>query len=214
MRNAQPTRRHILALSVSGIVSGLALPSGISGAAAAPMRYDFRDRSLNGWIKTTGNWAIEDLQKDPTNSPALVQRATNNDYNVIVAPAGSFSDFEASVRFKPISGREDASGGIVFRFAEGRYYLVRANALEDNFTLYYYDRRRHELASERVATPALGQWHTIRVSALGDRLQAWLNDKLLLNDRDKRFAVGKLGLWTKADSVTAFKDFVITPKGA
>jgi hypothetical protein len=128
---------------------------------------------------------------------------------VIVAPAGPHGDVDATVRFKPMSGREDASGGIVFRFHEGRYYVVRANALEDNVRLYYYDRSRHQLATARVPPPALGQWHTIRVVAVGDRIQAYLNDALLIDHRDGRFRAGRVGLWTKADSVTAFDDLTV-----
>jgi hypothetical protein len=120
----------------------------------------------------------------------LVQRAVKNTYNVIVAPGGPYSDVDVSVRFKPISGKEDASGGIVFRFSEGRYYVVRANALEDNFRLYYYDRVRNQLATARVKPPALGQWHTLRVVAVADLIQAYLDGQLLLNHRDSRFRSG------------------------
>jgi hypothetical protein len=113
------------------------------------------------------------------------------------------------MKFKPISGREDASGGIVFRFNDGKYYVVRANALEDNFRLYYYDRGRRQLASASVKRPALGQWHTVRVVAVGDRMQAWLNGTRHLDHRDARFKTGRVGLWTKADSITAFDDLTI-----
>jgi hypothetical protein len=213
MAHRNLTRRDALVLSASVLFSSLSWAKE-SMAAQPDQRYDFRNRSLDGWSAVSGQWAIEDLRDDPQNSPALVQRATNNDYNVIVAPAGPFSDFEASVRFKPISGREDASGGITFRFAEGRYYVVRGNALEDNFRSYIYDKSRSQLASARVAKPALGRWHTIRVSAVGDRIQAWLNDSPVLDHRDKKLSAGKVGLWTKADSVTAFKDLIVTPKGS
>jgi hypothetical protein len=139
----------------------------------------------------------------------LVQRAVENAFNVIIAPSGPYTDVDVSVRFKPISGREDASGGIVFRFSEGRYYVVRANALEGNFRLYYYDRGRHQLSSVRVQPPALGQWHTMRVVAIDDHIQAYLNGKLLLEHRDSRFRSGQVGLWTKADSITAFDDLEV-----
>ena len=113
------------------------------------------------------------------------------------------------MKFKPISGREDASGGIVFRFSDSKYYVVRANALEDNFRLYYYDRGRRQLASARVKAPALGQWHTLRVVAVGDHIQAWLDGTSYLDHRDARFRSGRVGLWTKADSITAFDDLVV-----
>ncbi len=177
---------------------------------AAPVeRFNFTQRGIEGWKTVEGRWAVEEMAGAPSGKRVLVQRAAENAFNVIVAPGGPYSDVDVSVRFKPISGREDASGGIVFRLTEGRYYVVRANALEDNFRLYYYDRWRHQLASARVQPPALGQWHTIRVVALGDQIQAYLNGKLLLDHRDTRFRSGQVGLWTKADSVTAFDDLVI-----
>src|SRR4029453_113656 len=120
------------------------------------------------------------------------------------------------MKFNPLSGREDASGGIVFRFADGKYYVVRANGLEDNFRLYYYDRGRHKIATSSVKAPALKQWHTMRLVAVGDRMQAWLDGQLHLDHRDARFKSGRVGLWTKADSVTAFDDLTlrgVTPAG-
>jgi hypothetical protein len=172
-------------------------------------RYDFEQGTLDGWKTVDGRWAIEGMAEAPSGKHVLVQRALENAFNVIVAPGGPYTDVDVSVRFKPISGREDASGGIVFRFSEGRYYVVRANALEDNFTLYYYDRRRHELASARVQPPAVGRWHTLRVVAIGDHIQGYLNGKLLLDHRDARFRSGQVGLWTKADSITAFDEFAV-----
>ena len=144
----------------------------------------------------------------PSGKRVLVQRAVENPFNVIVAPSALYTDVDVSVRFKPMAGREDASGGIVFRFAEGHYYVVRANALENNFRLYSYDRGRHQLATASVQPPALGQWHTIRVVAVGDHIQAYLNGVLLLDHRDARYRSGQVGLWTKADSITAFDDLV------
>jgi hypothetical protein len=152
----------------------------------------------------------------PEGKRVLVQRATGSAFNVIVAPPGPYTDVDVSTRFYPISGREDASGGIVFRYADGTYYVVRANALEDNFRLYAYERGRRQLASATVKKPALAQWHAIRVVAVGDRMQAWLNGVLLLDHRDARLRSGRVGLWTKADSVTAFDGLTIrgvTAKG-
>jgi hypothetical protein len=145
----------------------------------------------------------------PSGKRVLVQRAIKNEFDVIVAPAGPYTDVDVSMRFKPMSGREDASGGIVFRFTDGKYYVVRANALEDNLRLYYYDRGRRQLASTRVKAPALGQWHTLRVVAVGDHIQAWLDGTLYVDHRDARFRSGRVGLWTKADSITAFDDLVV-----
>jgi hypothetical protein len=107
--------------------------------------------------------------------------------------------------------RSDASGGIVFRFSKGRYYVIRANALEDNLNFYYYDRGRHNIVGVRVKAPTLGQWHRLRIVADGDRTRGWLNERPLIDKRDTRFASGRVGLWTKADSVTAFDDLLVRP---
>jgi hypothetical protein len=181
-------------------------------AQASVVGFDFT-KPLDGWTTVSGKWALEDVAGASQSGRALVQRATDNDFNVIVAPGGPYGGVEVSVRFKPMSGREDASGGIVFRFAEGRYYVIRANALESNFNFYYYDRGRREIAGAGVKAPALGQWHKLRIAAAGDHIQGWLNDQMLIDRRDSRFASGRIGLWTKADSITAFDDLTVAPLG-
>src|SRR2546425_636170 len=139
-------------------------------------KFDVETQGIEGWTTVDGQWIVEAMVGAPSGKKVLVQRATKNEFNVIVAPPGPFTDVDASMKFKPISGREDASGGIVFRFTDRAYYVIRANALEDNFRLYYYDRGRYQLASASVKAPALGQWHTVRVVALGDHFQGWLNE--------------------------------------
>src|SRR5947208_3703437 len=138
--------------------------------------FDFEQRGIEGWKTVDSKWTVEEIPGAPSRKKVLVQRAVENQFNVIVAPGGPYTDVDVSVRFKPMSGREDASGGIVFRFAEGRYYLVRANALKDNLTLYYYDQGRQEITSQQIAAPPLGRWHKLRVTAEGERIHGWLND--------------------------------------
>ena len=176
---------------------------------ASVQRFDFVQKGIEGWKTVEGKWTVEEIPGAPSGKKVLVQRAAENQYNVIVAPGGPYTDVDLSIRFKPISGREDASAGIVFRFSDGRYYVVRANALEDNFRLYYYDQKRYQLATATVKPPALGQWHTLRVVAVANLIQAYLDGQLLLDHRDSRFHSGQVGLWTKSDSVTAFDDLEI-----
>lgn len=172
-------------------------------------KLDFETKGADGWTTVDGQGTVEELAGAPSGKRVLLQRATKNEFNVIVAPAGPFTDVDVSRKFKPISGRQDASGGVVFRFNDSKYYIVRANALENNFRLYYYDQGRRQLASASVKAPALGQWHTVRVLAIGDRIEAWLDGTRYLEHRDRRFNAGRVGLWTKADSVTAFDDLTI-----
>jgi Domain of Unknown Function (DUF1080) len=203
-------REQVIAVAALGVVWSAAHAAELKVPdTAATARFDFEDGSLVGWANVAGKWAIEQMAGAPSGKAVLVQRAVENAFDVIVAPPGPYSDVDVSMRFKPMSGREDASGGIVFRFNDGRYYVIRANALENNFRLYYYDRGRHELASASVRAPALGQWHTVRVVAVGDHIQGYLDGKQLIDHHDRRYRSGKVGLWTKADSVTAFDDLEI-----
>ena len=212
------TRRRMLTTTLAALAAGMPWPRFAGAAAPKELKvpdnaptdtFDFETKGVEGWTTVDGQWVVEEMAGAPSGTKVLVQRATKNPFNVIVAPPGPYTDVEVSMRFKPISGREDASGGVVFRFNDGKYYVVRANALEDNFRLYSYDRGRRQIATASVKTPALGQWHTVRLVALGDHMQAWLDGTLYLDHRDARFKSGRVGLWTKADSITAFDDLTI-----
>ena len=164
---------------------------------------DSFDSKKTKWKSYEGDWKFEKGE--------LLQASTKNDFPVILNETQSFSDVDVSVSFKPISGYIDASGGLIFRAEdEDNYYIVRANGLENNFRLYTFtDGLRHQLASATVTTPAHNKFHTIRIIAVGDHIQAYLNGKLEIDFHDKTFSKGYTGLWTKADSVTAFDNFKV-----
>jgi hypothetical protein len=118
------------------------------------------------------------------------------------------------VKFKPLSGREDQAGGLVWRAKDANnYYVARANALEDNVTIYdTVNGRRTERkrASTKVAS---NQWHTLRVEFQANHFTVSLNGQKALEWDDDTFKdAGKVGVWTKADSVTLFDDFSFSAK--
>ena len=120
---------------------------------------------------------------------------------------------EASVRFKAVSGRGDRAGGLAVRLMDAdNYYVVRANALEDNVRLYRVvkgDRQQLSSASVKVSS---GAWHTLTLRAEGDRLSVYFDGKPLLTQTDRTFtSLGKVALWIKADSVTHFDQLSIRP---
>jgi hypothetical protein len=134
------SRRAIFQATLALLAAFGVTPRSRPGAAPAEIkmpnnvpveRVDFETQGIEGWTTVDGQWAVEDMAGAPSGKRVLVQRTTGNAFNVIVAPFGPYSDADVSMRFKPISGREDASGGIVFRFWCGKYYVVRANALDD-----------------------------------------------------------------------------------
>ena len=153
MRRRQWVKTVLAALAVVGGSrrrDSLAAPVEVKLADDSPVQvFDFEAGGIEGWTTVAGQWVVEEMADAPSGKKVLVQRATKNEFNVTVAP-GSYADVDVSIKFRPISGREDASGGIIVRFNDGRYYVVRANALEDNFRLYSYDRGRRQLATARV----------------------------------------------------------------
>jgi len=160
------------------------------------------------WKFVAGQW----VRRASGGRQVLAQTVETQPWAVALLEDQKFADVDVSVRFRPISGKEDASGGIIFRARDARnYLLIRANALENNFRLYtIVNGKRSTIASARVKEPSLGAWHSIRVVATGPRIQGYLDGAPLLDHEDKTFAVGWVGLWTKADSVTEFADLEVT----
>jgi hypothetical protein len=120
-------------------------------------------------------------------------------------------DVEVSVRFKPVSGRVDQAGGIIARVQDSaNYYVVRANALEDNVNLYkVVVGVRRQIVGHNIKVTG-GTWHTLSLKAEGDLLEVVFDGKRVIQTRDGTFGgPGKVGLWTKADSVTYFANFEI-----
>ena len=115
-------------------------------------------------------------------------------------------------KFKPISGREDAASGVVWRWKDGdNYYVARANALGNNISLYYTQNGRRNTIKYVDAPVAKNQWHTLKVEFSGKQIRVTLDGKLYIEQQDEHIAgAGAVGVWTKADSVTAFDDFSYT----
>lgn len=162
-----------------------------------------------------GRWeVVEDSSADGRKALAQLD-ADKTDYRFPLAIyAATFPrDLDVSIRFKAISGSVDRAGGVAFRLQDPQnYYLVRANALEDNIRLYRVrNGKREELKGAKVKVPT-GEWQTMAVRAQGNRLAVSFNGKSLFEARDETFTTGgKVALWTKADSVTHFDLVEVTP---
>ena len=192
---------------VVGLVVVLATTVALAAGEKVTMKYDLGLENPK-WKFAAGTW----VRRASGGRQVLAQTVETQPWAVAVLEDQKFSDVDVSVRFRPISGKEDASGGIILRSADSKnYLLVRANALENNFRLYsIVNGRRSTLASARVTEPKLGEWHAIRVVATGPRIQAYLNGARLLDHEERTFTQGWIGLWTKADSVTEFADLEVT----
>jgi hypothetical protein len=168
-----------------------------------------------------GRWIV---QTDGSNK-VLAQTdadSTRSRFPVAVLSDLTTTDADVSVRFKPVSGRVDQAAGLVWRYQnQDNYYIVRANALEDNVVLYKVEGgKRTDLPvkgegrtyGKKSEVPA-GQWSTLRVVANGPLFEVYFNDSKLYEVEDRTFSsAGKVGVWTKADSVTQFDDLTVVTK--
>ena len=161
-----------------------------------------------------GEWLVQEMAAAPSGKQVVVQTKANdtdNRFPVLMAEGPEFADVDVSVKGKAISGKVDQGIGLVFRFRDPQsYYVVRANALENNVRLYkMVNGRRKQFAGADVKV-APNQWHTLRAVAQGDHIICYLDGQKLIDARDATYAKGKVGLWTKADSVTAFADLTVS----
>jgi len=194
-------------LAVAALFVAVTTTFALAAGETTSVTYDLGSQNPK-WKFVAGQW----VSRPSGGRPVLAQTKETQPWAVAILEDRKFADLDVSVRFRPVSGKEDASGGIIFRAQDGRnYLLVRANALENNFRLYtIVNGKRSTIASATTTEPKLGTWHTLRVVATGATIHAYLDDARLLEHEDHTFKTGWIGLWTKADSVTEFVDLRVT----
>jgi hypothetical protein len=171
-----------------------------------------------GWTATqTGKGAAKwTVEQDDTaaSKPNVLKQSGEAAYPIAIKDDSSLKDGFVEVKFKPLSGEEDQAGGVIFRCTDAdNYYIARANALENNVRIYHFLKGKRT-QFKGVNLPVAGkQWHTLRVNFTGNRFAVIFNGKQLFEAEDVTFTgAGKVGLWTKADSVTLFDDFTYGAK--
>jgi hypothetical protein len=192
----------------------------LSAGAAETVDFDKAEagKPPSGWTATqTGSgqakWEVTPDATAPS-KPNVLKQSAQATYPICLKDDTNLKDGFVEVKFKAVSGKEDQAAGLVWRAKDANnYYVARANALENNVTIYHtIDGRRTEKKRVRM-TVAANQWHTLRVDFQGSHFTVTFNGQRALDWDDETFKDGgKLGLWTKADSVTAFDDFTYASK--
>ena len=179
-----------------------------------------------GWLSehtgqgSQGNWNVVADAAAPSLPNVLAQLsddATNYRFPLAIVEKTNYRNLVLTVRFKAISGKRDQGAGLVWRFRDANnYYIVRANALENNVVLYkVQDGKRISLAPKGTPEKTYGvktrvagnTWNKLGVEVKGTQFTVSLNGQKLFQVEDNTFAnAGKIGLWTKADSVIYFDD--------
>lgn len=170
----------------------------------------------DGWVGgVTGQgspkWSVEADATAPSQPNALKQLG-NGTYPWCVKKDVSLKDGYVEVKFKPIAGSEDQGGGIIWRWQDGdNYYIARANALEDNVTIYHTVKGSRQAFKSVNIKVTFNQWHTLRVDFAGNQFKVTFDGKVAIETKDGTFKEsGAVGVWTKADSATLFDDFSFT----
>lgn len=166
-------------------------------------------------------WSVEKDDTAPS-KPNVLKQSGEAAYPVALKDDTSLKDGFVEVKFKAVSGKEDQAAGVVWRAKDAdNYYICRPNALEDNVVLYKVEKgkrssldivgRKGGYGVEAKVAPQT--WHTLRVEFVGSRFKVLFNGKHLFDVQDETFKdAGKVGLWTKADSVMLFDDFTYGSK--
>ncbi len=160
-----------------------------------------------------GKWVVREDKDKPGNRVLVQESPDPTDYRfpLAVAREGSYKNVVLSVRAKPVSGKVDQGFGMVWRYKDaGNYYITRCNADEDNCTIYHTVAGRRRSFQNRSIKVAKNTWHTMKMEATGNHFVVWYDGMKVLDATDNTLKdAGRVGLWTKADSVIAFDDFTI-----
>src|SRR5206468_3481363 len=166
-----------------------------------------------GWTATkTGRgepkWTVEKDDSAPS-KPNVLKQSGEATFPVALKNDTNLKDGFVEVKFKPVSGKEDQAGGVIWRAKDAdNYYIARANALEDNVTIYHTIKGKRVSFRNTNTKVASGVWHTLRRDFAGNKFTVTFDGKKVIEATDDSFAdAGKVGVWTKADSVTLFDDF-------
>jgi hypothetical protein len=171
-----------------------------------------------GWTATqtgsgTAKWAIEKDESAPS-KPNVLKQSGQATFPVCFKNDTNVKDGFVEVKFKPVAGKEDRGGGVIWRVRDANnYYVSRANALEDNVTIYHTVNGRRIAFKNLNTKVASDVWHTLRVDFNGSKFTVTFDGNKVIEATDTTFVnAGKVGLWTKADSVILFDDFTYGSK--
>lgn len=172
-----------------------------------------------------GVWVVRKDDAAPNRGNVLAQTdADRTSYRFPVAVFNDVTtkDVDISVRFRPVSGGVDQAAGLVWRYQDANnYYIVRANALEGNVVLYKVENgKRTDLPLKgsgrtygKKANVPKNTWSLMGVTVRGPLFTVSVNGQGLYEVEDTTFtSPGKVGVWTKADSVTYFDDLTVVTR--
>jgi len=161
-----------------------------------------------------GQWVIIQDPSAPSQPQVVAQVSTDKTssrFLILLLDEKDFQDVEIAVKFKPVSGKTAQAGGIIVRYQDPKnYYVLRADALKNSYAFYQVTKGKPILMASKTLKIAPNQWYTLKLRCKGEQFEGYLNDQLYIKVRDTMFKQGKVGLWTRGDSVVHFDDLSIS----
>jgi len=153
-------------------------------------------------------WAVENVDDAPS-KPKVLKQSGVATFPVCIKKGTNIKDGFVEVKFKRSREKRDQAGGVIWRCKDkDNYYVARANALENNVTIYHTTNGQRVAFASIKQTGKPGNWHSLRVDFERDEFTVTFDGKKVIKATDESFkGPGKVGLWTKADSLTLFDDF-------
>ena len=189
-------------------------------AAAETVNFDDMKAGVPppGWTSAqtgsgTAKWMVEKDDSAPS-KPNVLKQSGQATFPVCFKNGTNIKDGFVEMKFKPVSGKEDQAGGVIWRLQDANnYYIARANALENNVTIYHTIKGKRTEKKRTKMEVSSGAWHVLRVDFKSNHFTVTFDGRKAIEWDDDTFkAAGKVGVWTKADSVTEFDNFVYASK--
>lgn len=157
-----------------------------------------------------GDWTVE--QEGSNRILAQTAAFEDPDFPRLILRGTSFTNVHVKARCSMRGGGTDRACGITWRGKDSdNYYVARANALEANVNLYRVVANDRQQFGGKGVTVTSNDWHTLEAFMEGTRIRiVWDGEEIVVADDATFPAAGKVGVWTKSDSVTAFDDLEAT----
>lgn len=169
-----------------------------------------------GGQQEKGSWIVkadETAPSKPNVFARLSSNQTGSGYHLAITPGGVYSYFEASVKFKIISGEQQRAAGLIVRFQDvNHYFVLMADSMNHRFSLCRAQTGFDGLVctQDKDVNITIGQWHSIRADVAAQGIAGYLDDVRLLQRNDQNYlSGGPIGLWTKGDTNVYFDDLKV-----
>ena len=201
--------RTWMKLAVASLLIGLPVHAGLAPKKTWTFDGDPPGAIAKGFTNVAGEWKV--VATDDGKVLAQLAESPNPDFNVALAEDTHAEDGDISVKLKAIAGKNDQGGGLVWRAKDGKnYYIARFNHKEDNFRVYKVVNGTRSQPFQNAEVRHHDGWTVVRVTMKGDHIECFLDGRKYLDVTDSTFPeAGKIGVWSKSDARSQFKDLTL-----